>query len=152
MTKEILVDNYKIFVFDLDNTLYLHKANFNYKEEYDEKVRTFLKELKMKNKILCILTHNRKPMMYLESMKIESFFDKIIFETRNICGLSANYISNYTPKDEMISIIIEEFKCNLNEIIFFDDNSYNIKQIESIGIESIKVSPKDGICLEEIRI
>lgn len=145
MSNDIFVDNYKVFVFDLDDTLYLHKVNINYKEKYDEKVRAFLKELKAKNKILCILTHNRRPMMYLKSMKIDKFFDKIVFETKDIFD---KCITNYTPKNEMISIIIKEFKCNLNEIIFFDDNDYNIKQIESMGIESVKVSPKHGIYLE----
>jgi hypothetical protein len=34
--------DYKIFVFDLDNTLYLHKVTGEYRDVYHRKVKNFL--------------------------------------------------------------------------------------------------------------
>ena len=38
--------DYNIFVFDLDNTLYLHKVDENYAEIYHKRVKNFLMYVK----------------------------------------------------------------------------------------------------------
>lgn len=58
--------DYKIFVFDLDNTLYLHNVDQIYAEKYHKKVVNFLNYLKYSDKLLYIATHNFNPCNYLE--------------------------------------------------------------------------------------
>ena len=75
--------DYKVFVFDLDNTLYLHGADEMYKQIYHEQVKVFLQNLKNNGKILCIATHNKNPTIYLDMLKISSLFHYIIFRYQN---------------------------------------------------------------------
>lgn len=42
MNTDKQLKDYKIFVFDLDNTLYLHKVDQNYAEIYHKKVKNLL--------------------------------------------------------------------------------------------------------------
>ena len=143
------MDNYKVYVFDLDDTLYLHNADSVYKNEYHKRVKVFLEELKNQDKILCIATHNRTPNHYLERLEIKELFDEIIYEHKNVHPWY-NCITEYTSKKDMLNNIIEKFDCNTDEIIFFDDNNYNIKEIQTLGIRSIKVSAKDGVNIEVV--
>ena len=143
------MDNYKVYVFDLDDTLYLHNANALYKNEYHKRVKDFLEELKNQDKILCIATHNRSPNYYLDLMEIKELFDEIIYEKKDVYPWR-NSIKDYTSKKEMINSIIEKFDCNIDEIVFFDDNNYNIQEIETLGIRSVKVSSDKGVNIEVI--
>jgi HAD superfamily phosphatase (TIGR01681 family) len=137
-------DTYKVFVFDLDNTLYLHNVNSFYSDRYHKDVKTFLEKLKTKNKILCIATHNKNPNNYLDKMEISHLFDHIIYEKRNVNPYE-NSIQEYTGKDEMIQEIIDKTKCKKEEIIFYDDADYNINKVENFGVKSIKVNDNIGI-------
>ena len=56
--------DYKIFVFDLDNTLYLHKVIES--ENYHKKLKNFLVYLKDQDKKLYIATHNFFPKNLLD--------------------------------------------------------------------------------------
>ena len=50
----------------------------------------------------------------------------------------------------MLTEIIDKYNCNTNEIIFFDDSIHNINEVKSLGINSILVSDKIGINIDEI--
>jgi predicted HAD superfamily phosphohydrolase YqeG len=50
--EQINCNNYKIFAFDLDNTLYLHNADKEYTEIYYSRIKKFLKKLKHKKNII----------------------------------------------------------------------------------------------------
>jgi HAD superfamily phosphatase (TIGR01681 family) len=138
------LDAYKVFVFDLDNTLYLHNVNSFYSDRYHKDVKTFLEKLKTKNKILCIATHNKNPKYYLDKIEISDLFDHIIYEKKDV-NPYCNSIHEYTGKDEMIQEIIDKTKCKKEEIIFYDDADYNIKKVENFGIKSIKIDDNIGI-------
>jgi HAD superfamily phosphatase (TIGR01681 family) len=137
-------DIYKVFVFDLDNTLYLHKVDSVYSTNYHKDVKEFLENLKTKNKILCIATHNKLPNYYLNKIGILHLFDHIIYEKRDV-NPYLNSIDEYTGKDEMIQEIIDKTKCKKEEIIFYDDADYNIKKVENFGVKSIKIDDNIGI-------
>ena len=140
---KINYNNYKIFVFDLDYTLYLHE---HHTSVYTEKIINLLMLLKQNEKILCIATHNKRPYYYLSQIKsnIDNFFDKIVFETKDVYP-SVNSIKDYTSKKTMLNEIIDTYNCNTNEIIFFDDSNHNINEVTSLGITSLKVSNHTGI-------
>lgn len=149
--QEISIHDYKVFVFDLDNTLYLHSVDYSYRQEYTQKIKDFLQNLKDNGKILCLATHNTAPYYYLSRMDIHDLFQEIIYETRDVHP-SLNSIYDYTNKKDMIQEIIDKTNVSTQEVIFFDDVCYNINQVKSLGIESIHVSPKKGIVLENIRV
>lgn len=140
MTHKINYNDYKIFVFDLDYTLFLHE---NHTTLYSDHIRNLLTCLKNNNKILCIATHNRSPSQFLIQMRIKHLFNDIIYETKTL--YNCDDIKFFTSKKDMIIDIMYKYNCQPNDIIFFDDNPYNINQAESIDIKSILVSNKTGI-------
>jgi len=149
--QEISIHDYKVFVFDLDNTLYLHLVDYSYREEYTQKIKDFLQQLKDNGKILCLATHNKSPYNYLSRMNIYDLFHEIIYEKRDVNPWD-NSIYEYTNKKYMLQEIIDKTNVSTQEVIFFDDVYYNVDEVKSLGIESIRVSPKKGIVLEKIRV
>jgi HAD superfamily phosphatase (TIGR01681 family) len=147
---EISIEDYKVFVFDLDDTLYLHRVDAEYREEYTIKIREFLYSLKESGKIVCLATHNKSPYYYLHKMEIYDLFHEIIYERKDVHP-SLNSILEYTNKKDMIQEILEKTNVTNEDVVFFDDHSYNIDEVKSLGIESIYVSPKTGILLENIK-
>lgn len=145
-----ITDTFTVFVFDLDNTLYLHSANHIYSDNYHKQVKSFLENLKTQNKILCIATHNKNPNYYLERMQILDLFDHIKLETKNVNPFT-NTVDEYTGKNEMVQEIIDTIGCKKEEVIFFDDLNYNINLVENIGVKSIKVSQEKGIDFKDIK-
>jgi len=140
-------DKFKVYVFDLDDTLYLHRnKDIQYKTEYHIKVKKYLVELKNRNKILCLATHNSNPIEYLKRIGIEDMFDEIVYELKDLRA-SMNTIDEYTSKREMITDIMKKTGYKKNKIIFFDDSDYNINQVQSMGVKSIKVSNITGLNL-----
>lgn len=149
--QEISIQNYKVFVFDLDDTLYLHRVDLDYREEYTKKIREFLQSLRDMGKILCLATHNKSPYRYLHKMNIHDLFDEIIYEKRDVSPYY-NSIYDYTNKKYMIQEIMGKTNVSSEDIVFFDDADYNLEEVKSLGVESIKVSPYKGIILEDISV
>lgn len=143
--------DYKIFVFDLDNTLYLHNVEQNYAEIYHKKVKNFLIYLKDNDKILYIATHNFNPDNYLNLINIPPLlFNGIIKETKDVHPM-INNINDYTSKKDMILEILDrQTNLTTDDIVFFDDHSYNIKEVEKINVKSIYVDDLKGINFSDI--
>jgi len=147
--KKININDYKVFVFDLDNTLYLHTVDMLYREEYNEEVIKFLQYLKENGKRICLATHNKNPFRILDKMEIHpDIFDAIIYQTEPV--LSSVDILTYTNKKKMIQNILHITNVSIQEIIFFDDMMYNIEQVKKMGIECIHVCPEIGIIFDNI--
>jgi HAD superfamily phosphatase (TIGR01681 family) len=143
--------DYKIFVFDLDNTLFLHKVKDEYRSRYHRKVKNFLNYLRDSGKKLYIATHNFDPNFLLYGIDVPpSWFNGIIRETKDV-NPRVNYIEDYTSKKDMIFEILKNHKnLTVDDVIFFDDHPYNIKQVESIDVKSIYVDELKGIDFSEI--
>ena len=143
--------DYKIFVFDLDDTLYLHNVDKNYVEIYHKKVKNFLVYLKDNDKRLYIATHNFGPSSLLNRMDIPPLlFNGIIKETKNV-NPYINHINEYTSKKDMILEILDKNpEFTTDDVVFFDDHEYNIKEVESINVKSIRVDARKGIDFNEI--
>lgn len=148
--ERIDIKNYKVFVFDLDNTLYLHQVDPMYKKVYNIRIKQFLKFLKDDGKIICLATHNKDPYDYLDEMGIYDLFNEIIYETRDVYPY-LNTIDEYTNKKDMIQEILHKTNVSNNDIVFFDDGYYNIIQVDSLDIDVVFVSPEIGIIIEDIK-
>jgi HAD superfamily phosphatase (TIGR01681 family) len=140
------IDKAQVLVFDLDDTLYLHNGCY---DDYHNDIKDFLEELSKRNKVLCIATHNGAPNKLLERIKIKHLFEYIIFETKDL-NPYLNSVLDYTNKKDMIREIMEKTKCGIKDIIFFDDNIYNIVQVESLNVRCVFV-PDKGLDLMLLR-
>lgn len=138
-------NKYNVYVFDLDNTLYLHMVNDECKLKYNKKVKDFMIFLKSKNKKLCIATHHRDPNKLLIELGINDLLDIVVYETR----YGIYNINEFTKKSDMIKSIQEKLGCKRDEIIFFDDFAYNIKNVSEINVKSVLVSEYLGINFDE---
>jgi hypothetical protein len=154
----------KIFIFDLDDTLYLHHADLSFKKEYHRNILTFLKDLKKDNKLICLVTYNVNPKRLLNDSIC--LFDYVY--SPKLLSLSEYLndhnidIEHYTPwicndkvtlcKDKSIVIkeILSKFNCESYQAIFFDDNKVHIKAVQKIGIETVLVNPLKGIPIPKI--
>lgn len=150
MNTDKQLKDYKIFVFDLDNTLYLHKVDQNYAKIYHKKVKNLLVYLKDNDKILYIATHNFNPDNYLNRINISpSLFNGIIKETKDVHPM-LNSINDYTSKKDMILEIVEQTCLTTDDIVFFDDHNFNIKEVEKVNVKSVYVDDLKGIDFSEI--
>jgi HAD superfamily phosphatase (TIGR01681 family) len=142
--------DYKIFVFDLDNTLYLHNVDEDYAEMYHKKVKNFLMYLKDSDKLLYIATHNFNPGNYLSKIDILQLFDGIIKETKDVHPWLNSIIEYTSKKDMVLEILNKHNDLKKEDVVFFDDHNYNIKEVESINVKSIYVDNNKGIDFNEI--
>jgi len=131
-----------VLVFDLDDTLYLHNGH---NDSYHNKMKEYLEQLSKCRKILCVATHNGNPEILLDKMNIKHLFEYIVFETKSLNSY-LHSIRDYTNKKDMISEIIQKTKCRIKDIVFFDDNLYNIIEVESMNVKCVFV-PKTGLAL-----
>ena len=77
-------------------------------------------------------------------------FNGIIKETKDVHHM-INSISEYTSKKDMILEILQSnIFSTKDDIIFFDDHIYNIKEVESLNVKSIYVDEYIGINFSEI--
>lgn len=146
MDKDLM--DYKIFVFDLDNTLYLHKiAN----RLYHNSLPHNLQVLKDNNKKLYVATHHTFPFPLLETLGIQDMFDNIIYERKDVHSESCT-IDDYTSKQDMINEILLESgsQYTVDDVVFFDDHYYNIEDVSSMGVRCIYVDELKGVDFEEI--
>lgn len=129
----------KVYIFDLDDTLYLRNVSDEYKKIYEYELIKFLNKLKNNNKILAIASHNISPRYFLRKMNIDTYFDYIIGEYPR-------------KKSDMIVEILKNVNKVKEDVIFFDDLSYNILECKENGIKSIKIDPKNGIEFKNMEI
>lgn len=140
----------KVYVFDLDNTLYLHDhTNKDYFNEYRLNLVKFLEKLTTENITLCIATHNKTPITFLDELNITNLFKHIIYEKKNVHPY-LNTIKDYTPKSEMMKEIMTLTSCTYDKMIFFDDDMFNIRDVETLNIKSVLVCSKVGITFNKI--
>lgn len=101
--------DFKIAVFDLDNTLW------NGEELYSETI-DILEYLKNKNVFLYIASYHQDALSVCRNLNILKYFDGILYGTEQ-------------TKLEMINIIKANHVNDETEIVFFDDNMTNIRLV-----------------------
>ena len=135
-------NKYKLFVFDLDNTLYLHEISKEKREEYEIRLKKMLRVLKKNGKKIGLASFNSNPNKFLIRMDIMKYFDVIIGEYP---------IGKYSrDKLSMIHEIMDKTDSCNNETVFFDDLYSNIHKVKQDDIKCIYVIPFIGIEIDEI--
>jgi HAD superfamily phosphatase (TIGR01681 family) len=145
------MNRYKIFVFDLDNTLYLHNhEDTDYVEKYHRDVKKAMIYLKENYKKIYIATHNSSPSYLLKILGIESYLDGVIAEKQDLHPF-LNNIHEYTSKLSMIMEILENNPfCAPRDVVFFDDSIYNINQVKNF-VDSVYVDAKIGVSFKKLK-
>lgn len=147
-SKDRRIRYYKVYVFDLDNTLYLHKRND--KDNIHKEVKRHLETLKSRGKKLYVATHNKYPWDLMREMDILDIVHGVKYEKKNVHPWM-NSINEYTNKAEMINEIIKEEECCVDDVVFFDDADYNVMNVRKIGVRSVLIDEKKGIEFDQLR-
>lgn len=145
-----------VFVFDLDFTLWdaggtwcdctmpPYKNINNHIVDFHgrtivlyEDVKAIFEHIKSKKKIIAIASRTSAPNIareFIERFKLSAFIDiQEIYPT---------------GKRAHLSRIIDLSNTKPNQIVFFDDEMRNIRDVQSMGIESIHI--KNGICMKHL--
>lgn len=155
----------KVFIFDLDNTIYFNE-NDPYYNKFHNDVYYLIKNLYEQGKIIAIITYNLSPESCLEFLNIKqyvSFIYKPIVSLKKH-NLSLKDIYSHTSFEDIIyyypykSFFIKNLKTQKEmnniineEIIFFDDSVNNIRDVKNnCNIECIHVNSKIGLDIDLI--
>lgn len=148
----------KLFIFDLDNTIYFNQYDDYYKE-FHINIHHLIKKLYEQGKIIAIVTYNLDPESCLEFLNIKEYVSYIY---KPINSLQEYDLTLYDIRSETTyldkiyyhlykSFFINNLKTKLthisnDEMIFFDDSIYNIKDVEkNCNIECVPVDSKTGL-------
>lgn len=154
--------DYKLYAFDYDDTIDLKNVNEIYKKEYFSKMFYTFKLLKEKEKKLVVISYNSNLINNLKNLNIYHYFDYFyspkIVSNKEYCKnknlhkenvvLLYNRVAICEDKGLILEKILKELHIQPKDAIFFDDNSYNIKSVNKIGVKSVLVDPTIGMSFE----
>jgi FMN phosphatase YigB (HAD superfamily) len=115
----------QLYIFDLDDTLYLRTPMYSSRILYEECLKRCLLKLKNNNKILAIASHNSNPEKYLHKMGILHLFSYIIGEYPR-------------QKDTMVAEILQHTGVSIQNTVFFDDLEQNCYIVSKMGVDVVK--------------
>ena len=101
-------------------------------ESFDE-VKSFLNKLKNKNIKTCILTNGNYEMgnAAVKNSNLELIIDKV---------LSVEICKKFKPSKEVYQLVINEFKEEKKNYLFFSSNSWDIHGASSFGLKTVWVN------------
>jgi len=157
----------KLYVFDLDDTLYIDN-NLDETFEYNKKIKDLLSKIKQNGSKIAVLTYNITAKAYIKKLGLDSYIDLLfisayIFEpeddvdafdnkNKHIIKFKKSYFYKtiyYIYKSHTIQYLLEKASVLNHEVIFFDDDITNVYDVLSKNIESIHVL-SSGIDFESI--
>jgi FMN phosphatase YigB (HAD superfamily) len=118
----------KLFVFDLDDTLW------NGEKLYPQVVK-ILNALKRRRIKIAMISYNFMANEICEKLNIEYFFDKIVCKCRQ-------QIEWQDGKQTLMKDLIDEFDVKPCEVVFYDDQQFNIDKTREIGVHAFNVGHK----------
>jgi FMN phosphatase YigB (HAD superfamily) len=136
---KINVNDYDLFIFDYDATLYILDTDAFKQESYKNRLYDFLYNLKQQGKKLSIASHNVSVHQCIKNATHLNEF----FENEFIFG---EYPIN---KSFLVSAIIHKSNCKKEKTIFFDDLLTNILHVQEYGVKSVLIDPYMGIDFEQ---
>lgn len=121
---------WKLILFDFDDTLYL-KSTY----EFVPHLRDTLYRFRMLHVPIGILTYNGKALSILKNAGLHTSFDFVIA---------------ITSKSELKSDVLKRMMVyqdipSKHEILFFDNDPFNIYDVQRLGITCFLVHPVNGI-------
>lgn len=121
---------WKLLLFDFDDTLYL-KSTY----EFVPHLRDTLCRFRMLHIPIGILTYNAKAISILKNAGLHVSFDFVVAIT-----------SKSELKSDVIQrmMIYQDIPCK-HEILFFDNDPFNIYDVQRLGITCFLVHPVNGI-------
>ncbi|KAJ3164707.1 hypothetical protein HDU88_005142 [Geranomyces variabilis] len=138
-----------LFIFDLDDTLYLWKLGPAARAAYEAKLRTYLERLRDDGATLAVASFNRNACRVLTSMGIRHLFSQVICPQELRTGpLAADPALEFDDEDKasMVLRICNSFPDIPRENVrFFDDDVDSVEAVQALGIFATTVSARRGI-------
>lgn len=127
--------SWKLILFDFDDTIYL-KTTY----EFIPCIHDILYNIRVQKIPTGIITYNCKAIHILKSFGLDTCFDFII-----------SISSKYEKKSDVLikSKMWEQIPCK-QDILFFDNDPYNIYTMKQIGLTCFLVNPVNGISRDTI--
>jgi FMN phosphatase YigB (HAD superfamily) len=126
---------WKIVLFDFDDTLFL-------KTIYDmvPGIVDILKTLIQQNIVIGLITYNHRANVILEQYELDKYF---------------TFITHVRSKTEWKSTVFKSNPYFINiqnkrEILFFDNDPFNIYDMSKLGLTCFLVNPINGICKDTL--
>lgn len=129
-----------IYIFDLDDTLVIHKNNkVNYKKmKEDKNLNELLNKLGKDNKFIFTNGTYSHAELCLEKTGLKNYFKKTF--ARDTVPMMKPFLRTYKFVQEQIYY---ENNDNVGKkIIFFDDNIHNIQSAKSYGWKTVWIHPQ----------
>lgn len=123
-------NDWKVVIFDFDDTLFLKSSG-----EFIPQIGRRMRILRSMGLVLMVLTYNAKTLAILKSTKLDQLFDGI-FMMEN----KAHRKSVMMTTHPVLTSIVDR-----QSILFFDNDPFNVYDMESIGITSFLVNPVMGL-------
>jgi predicted phosphatase len=122
----------KLIIFDFDDTLFL-KTTYDFIPNLKDLIR-------IKNEyhlIYGIVTYNKKAYQLLQTINMTNCFD-FILHIDSKQKLKSTYIQDIISK--------KKYTFEYSDILFFDNDPFNVFDVNSLMIHSFLVNPINGLC------
>ena len=116
-----------------DTKLRQELLDLYYKIECYEEVSVFLQKIKKKKIKTCILSNGSFEMLNsaIKNSKLEKLLDKI---------LSVDICKKFKPSKRVYQIVLDEFKEDLDQYLFFSSNCWDIHGASNFGFNTVWVN------------
>ncbi|KAI8825172.1 uncharacterized protein EV422DRAFT_564506 [Fimicolochytrium jonesii] len=123
----------RLYIFDLDNTLYLGRAERHRRLQYERRLLPFLNNLAAHGHLLAVATFNTDAEVLLLNMGIRSLFDSVVQTAR-------------ATKSEMVSSICSKYPyIPTHNVHYYDDDYDSVMDVRALGIRATNVAPLTGV-------
>lgn len=121
---------WKVVIFDFDDTLFL-KTTY----EFIPNLKEMLVALRARQLTIMLLTYNKKAQSILKTSGHEKYFDMIV-----MMNSKEEFKSSLVQKTSLFSHVIDK-----SDILFFDNDPFNVYDMQTIGITSFLINPITGL-------
>lgn len=121
-------------IFDLDNTLFLSKLGGKKREDYEQRLRAWLRELVGRGHVVAVASFNKEAESVLHTMGIRELFGNNV--------LTDTALSKRSMVEKLMGSYPAIPKAN---VTFYDDDFDSVLEVRAIGVNGINVAPMTGI-------
>ena len=121
---------WKVVIFDFDDTLFL-KTTY----EFIPNLKEMLLTLRSRQLTVMLLTYNKKAQSILKTSGFEKYFDLII-----MMNSKEESKSSLIQKTSLFSHVMDK-----SDILFFDNDPFNVYDMQTLGITSFLINPITGL-------
>lgn len=128
----------KLYIFDLDDTLYLGRASPRRRSEYEARLVPYLTKLHGDGHFLTVASSNCLAKKRLSEMGLLSLFHMIISDETISKAIMVQRIRDAFPS------------VKLEDVTYYDDDFENVLSVSAIGVKAVNVAPLTGVRMGKV--